>query len=65
VPGKALAMRAKAVPAKPSVPEETFFIVQTTQYDSTGPGVWTLCIWKVNGGTLAAKPLESAIVLRI
>ena len=65
VPGKALAMRAKAVPAKPSVPEETFFIVQTTQYDSTGPRVWTLCIWKVNGGTLAAKPLESAIVLRI
>ncbi len=65
VPGKALTMRAKAVPAKPPVPEETFFIVQTTQYDSSGPRVWTLCIWTVKGGTLAAKPLESAIFLSI
>jgi hypothetical protein len=65
VPGKTLAMRAKAVPAKPPVPEETFFIVQTTLYDASGSSVWTLCIWRVKGGTLATKPLESAILLSI
>jgi beta-lactamase regulating signal transducer with metallopeptidase domain len=37
--------------------QETFVVVQTTQYDSSGAGVWTLCIWRVKGGE---KQLESA-----
>jgi beta-lactamase regulating signal transducer with metallopeptidase domain len=42
--------------------QETFVIVQTTQYDSSGAGVWTLCIWRVKGGE---KQLESAFAQMI
>ena len=55
-------MRAKA--AQKELPsQETFVILQTAQYDSSGSGVWTLCIWRVEGGNSAERQLESAIVL--
>jgi hypothetical protein len=41
---------------------ETIFILQTTEYDAQGSGVWTLCIWKVNGNSSAARQLESAVI---
>lgn len=59
-PARPAVIPAKAEPnALPS--QETFVVVETTQYDSSGDGVWTLCIWRVKGGKLAEKQLESAI----
>ena len=45
--------------AETNVPsQETFLVVETTHYDSSGDGVWTLCIWRVKGGN---RQLETAI----
>lgn len=41
--------------------QETIFILRTTQYDSSGSGFWTLCIWRVGGNNPAERRLESAI----
>ncbi len=41
--------------------QETILILQTVQYDPSS-GVWTLCVWKLDGGHTAGKELESAIV---
>ena len=38
--------------------QATFVVVETTQYDDSGAGVWTLCIWQVKGGK---RQLETAI----
>jgi beta-lactamase regulating signal transducer with metallopeptidase domain len=42
----------------------TFVILQTTQYDASGAGIWTLCIWRIEGGD-SARDLQSAIVLSV
>jgi beta-lactamase regulating signal transducer with metallopeptidase domain len=42
----------------------TFVVLQTTEYDATGAGVWTLCIWKIEGGD-SAGDMQSAIVLGV
>ncbi|MGA3127996.1 MAG: M56 family metallopeptidase [Candidatus Korobacteraceae bacterium] len=61
---KPVVVRAKSTPRKfPG--QETFVILQTTEYDSSGSGVWTLSLWRVEGGKLAERQLESAIVLSI
>jgi hypothetical protein len=61
---KSVAMRATA--AQKELPsQETFVILQATQYDSSGSGVWTLCIWRIEGGNSAETQLESAILLTI
>jgi len=57
---KPLVIRASAV-QKESPNVETFVILQTTRYDASGSGIWTLCIWRVEGGDLAQRQLESAI----
>ncbi len=54
---KPAVIRAKADANSPSS-QETFVVVETTQYDSSGAAVWTLCIWQVKGGK---KQLETAI----
>jgi beta-lactamase regulating signal transducer with metallopeptidase domain len=41
--------------------QETIFILRTTQFDASGSGIWTLCIWRVGGTNQAARQLESAI----
>jgi hypothetical protein len=61
---KPVVMRAKATPRK-FFGQETFVILQTTEYDSSGSGFWTLSVWRVEGGKLAKRQLESAIVLSI
>jgi hypothetical protein len=43
--------------------QQTFFILQTTQYDASGSGFWTLCIWRVRAGSAAERQLQSAIIL--
>jgi beta-lactamase regulating signal transducer with metallopeptidase domain len=61
-PRKPVAMRARA--AREQLPiRETIFVLQTTRYDISGSGVWTLCIWRLRGGNLAEGQLESAIVV--
>ena len=45
--------------------QETFVILQTTQYDSSGSGVWTLCIWTVDQGKSNAREMESSIAPKI
>jgi beta-lactamase regulating signal transducer with metallopeptidase domain len=61
---KPVVMRAKA--AQKELPsQETYVVLQTTQYDSSGSGVWTLCIWRIEGGNSAETQLESAILLTI
>lgn len=61
---KPFVMRAKA--AQKELPsQETFIVLQATQYDSSGSGVWTLCIWRIEGGNSAEEQLESAILLTI
>ena len=43
-PRKPRILRTSAV--QQEIPaQQTFFILQTTQYDASGSGVWTLCIW--------------------
>jgi len=44
---------------------EIFVILQTTQYDASGSPVWTLCIWRVQGGDRAERQLESALASSI
>jgi beta-lactamase regulating signal transducer with metallopeptidase domain len=61
-PRKPVAMRARA--AQEQIPvRDTIFVLQTTRFDISGSGVWTLCIWRVRGGNLAEGQLESAIVV--
>jgi beta-lactamase regulating signal transducer with metallopeptidase domain len=49
---------------EPPMPE-AIFIVRTAQYDASGSGVWTLCIWRVRGNNPAERKLESAIIVRL
>lgn len=56
------AMAAKSV-RKDLAPQETLLILQTTRYNAQGEGVWTLCIWKITGGSAAERRLESAILI--
>jgi Zn-dependent protease with chaperone function len=58
---KPVVMRAKA--AQKELSGQTFVILQTTEYDSSGSGVWILRIWRVEGGHPAERQLESAIIL--
>jgi beta-lactamase regulating signal transducer with metallopeptidase domain len=61
---KPLPMRTQAT--REDVPmQETFVILQTTSYDGSGSGVWTLCIWKVGGENQTEQRLESAIVVSL
>jgi beta-lactamase regulating signal transducer with metallopeptidase domain len=48
-----------------SATHATYVILQTRQYDASGAGVWTLCIWKIEGGDSAAQEFQSAIVLSV
>ena len=59
---KPAVMRARATQEQLPI-QETFVILQTAQYDASGAGVWTLCIWRIGGGNPAEKQLQSAIVL--
>jgi hypothetical protein len=43
--------------------QETLVILQTSRYDASGSRVWTLCVWKVRGGSRAEQQWESALVL--
>ena len=61
-PREPVVMRARATPEHLPM-EETFVILRTTQYDASGAGVWTLCIWRVGGENAAERQLQSAIVL--
>jgi Zn-dependent protease with chaperone function len=56
-----LAMKASATQHE-FARRETIFILQTTQYDASGSAVWTLCIWRVGGGNLAVRQVESAFL---
>ena len=53
-------INASASPEELPVPE-TIFILRTTQYDASGTGFWTLCIWRVGGNNPAGSQLPSAI----
>ncbi|HZZ16739.1 MAG TPA: M56 family metallopeptidase, partial [Candidatus Sulfotelmatobacter sp.] len=46
-----VAIKARAT-RREFVRPETVVILETTQYDASGSGVWTLCIWKVGGSNL-------------
>jgi hypothetical protein len=61
-PRKPVIMRAKAAQEELLI-QETFVILQTVQYDVSGSGVWTVCIWRLGGEHLADRQLESAVVL--
>jgi len=61
-PHKPSILRASAV-QQDIPPQQTFFILQTTQYDASGSGFWTLCIWRVRAGSVAERQLQSAIIL--
>ena len=61
---KPVLMRARAAPEHPPI-QETFVILRTTQYDASGAGVWTLCIWRVGGENSAERQLQSVIVLSL
>ncbi len=62
-PRRPVVMRAKA--AQKELSGQTFVILQTTEYDVSGSGVWILRIWRVEGGRPAERQLESAIILAI
>jgi beta-lactamase regulating signal transducer with metallopeptidase domain len=57
---KPAVMRASAV-QQDLTSQEMFVVLQTTRYDASGSGVWTLCIWRVQGGNLVQRQFESAI----
>ena len=56
-PARPEVIRAKTETNMPPS-QATYVVVETTQYDSSGSAVWTLCIWRVKGGD---KQLETAI----
>jgi Zn-dependent protease with chaperone function len=58
--GRASLAKAKTKKVRFANPE-MFVILQTTQYDASGSPVWTLCIWRVQGGQRAERQLESAV----
>lgn len=58
------ATHAKVALKKRSTPE-TFIVVQSTEFDSSGSEYLALCIWKINPRNVAGRQLESAIVLKI
>jgi beta-lactamase regulating signal transducer with metallopeptidase domain len=60
-PRRPLAIKASATQHE-FAGRETIFILQTTQYDASGSAVWTLCIWRVGGGNLAVRQVESAFL---
>jgi len=64
-PRKPVLMRARA--AQNDIPmRETFVILQTSRYDASGSQVWTLCVWKIRGGSRAEQQQwESALVLSL
>jgi bla regulator protein blaR1 len=59
-----LVMRAQTAQEDLGMPE-TLVIVQTTRYDASGAGIWTLCVWKVGGENHAEKQWESAVILSV
>jgi hypothetical protein len=62
-PRKPVVMRARATREQLPI-QETVVILQTAQYDASGAGVWTLCVWRIGGGgSSAERQLQSAIVL--
>jgi len=61
-PRKPRVLRTRAVQQEMPV-QQTFLILQTTQYDGSGSGIWTLCIWRVRRGSLPDRQLQSAIIL--
>ncbi|MGA8214174.1 MAG: M56 family metallopeptidase [Candidatus Sulfotelmatobacter sp.] len=61
-PRKPVVMRVRSTQEQLPI-QETFVILQTAQYDDSGSGIWTLCIWRVGGGVLADGQLESAVIV--
>jgi hypothetical protein len=59
---KPVVMRARTTPEHLPL-QETFVILRTTQYDASGAGVWTLCIWRIGGEHSAERQLQSVLVL--
>jgi bla regulator protein blaR1 len=59
---KPLLLRARATQEELPI-RETVVILQTSQYDASGPRIWTLCIWRIGGGNSAERQFQSAIVL--
>jgi beta-lactamase regulating signal transducer with metallopeptidase domain len=45
--------------------QQTIFILRTTQYDVSGSGVWTLCIWRVGGSSASDRQFDSAIFVSV
>jgi beta-lactamase regulating signal transducer with metallopeptidase domain len=43
--------------------QATLVILQTTQFDASGFGTWTLCVWRVRGRSSVEKQLDQTIVL--
>jgi beta-lactamase regulating signal transducer with metallopeptidase domain len=59
-----LIMRASVQQEPASQP--AIYVLQTTEYDVSGPSgpvVWTVCIWRIDGKNPADRQLESAIVV--
>ncbi len=61
-PSRPVIMRAKATQRELPI-QETFVILQTAEYDDSGSGIWTLCIWRVGGGVLPERQLESTVIM--
>lgn len=59
-PRKPLVIRAKASQEELAF-QDTIVVVQATQDDASG--VWTFCIWKIGGKSLAERQLQSANVV--
>jgi beta-lactamase regulating signal transducer with metallopeptidase domain len=59
---KPAAIRVTAERRERPIPE-TWVIVQTAQFDASGAGTWTLCVWKVGGRNSIQKQFDSNIVL--
>jgi bla regulator protein blaR1 len=63
-PRAALVMRAQTAQKDLGV-QETFVILETTRYDASGAGIWTLCVWKIEGENHPDKQWESAVILSV
>jgi len=63
-PHEPLIMRTQAVQTALPRPA-TFVILQTTQFDATGSGIWTFCVWKVGGANQNETRWESTIVVSV
>jgi beta-lactamase regulating signal transducer with metallopeptidase domain len=57
--------KVKAVQLRPFAAQQVFVVLQQAEYDVSGSGVWSICVWQLGPDSQGRAQLESAIVMKI